>query len=255
MTRIVGIDLGTTNSLVAYMDGHQPKVIAGKNGQTKVPSIVGLTDNGLLVGEPAKEHLVRNPAKTIYSVKRFMGKSLQDISEELKYFPYEMQEKNGVIRMAIGEKTYSPPQVSAMILKELKRRAEEHLGEDISKAVITVPAYFNDSQRQATKDAGLIAGLEVLRIINEPTAASLAYGLQKKTQGIIAVYDLGGGTFDISILKLKDGIFEVLATNGNTHLGGDDLDQRFTDVFMKEIQDSFHLDPMELPLNYCKRFG
>ena len=247
MSRIVGIDLGTTNSLVAYMDGDQPKVIADQKGQAKVPSIVGMTDNGLLVGEPAKEHLVRNPARTIYSVKRFMGKSLEDISEELKYFPYTLQEKNGVIRIAIGDKTYSPPQVSAMILKELKRRAEEHLGENISKAVITVPAYFNDSQRQATKDAGLIAGLEVLRIINEPTAASLAYGLQKKTQGLIAVYDLGGGTFDISILKLKDGIFEVLATNGNTHLGGDDLDQRFTDVFMKEIKDAHGIDPSDFP--------
>ena len=247
MTRIVGIDLGTTNSLIGYMDGDQPIVIAGRNGQTKVPSIVGLMDNGLLVGEPAKEHLVRDPARTIYSVKRFMGKSLQDISEELKYFPYTLQEKNGVIRIAIGDKTYSPPQVSAMILKELKRRAEEHLREEISKAVITVPAYFNDSQRQATKDAGLIAGLEVLRIINEPTAASLAYGLQKKTQGLIAVFDLGGGTFDISILKLKDGIFEVLATNGNTHLGGDDLDQRFTDVFMKEIRDSYGIEPGNHP--------
>jgi molecular chaperone DnaK (HSP70) len=247
MSRIVGIDLGTTNSLIAYMDGDQPQVIAGPNGQAKVPSIVGMTDNGLLVGEPAKEHLLRDPARTIYSVKRFMGKSLEDISEELKYFPYTLQEKNGVIRIAIGDKTYSPPQVSAMILKELKRRAEEHLGENISKAVITVPAYFNDSQRQATKDAGLIAGLEVLRIINEPTAASLAYGLQRKTQGLIAVYDLGGGTFDISILKLKDGIFEVLATNGNTHLGGDDLDQRFTDVFMKEIKDAHGIEPGNHP--------
>ena len=236
-----------TNSLIGYMDGDQPKVIAGRNGETKVPSIVGMTDNGLLVGEPAKEHLLRDPARTIYSVKRFMGKSLQDISEELQYFPYSLQEKNGVIRIAIGEKTYSPPQVSAMILKELKRRAEEHLGEEISKAVITVPAYFNDGQRQATKDAGLIAGLEVLRIINEPTAASLAYGLQKKTQGLIAVYDLGGGTFDISILKLKDGIFEVLATNGNTHLGGDDVDQRFSDVFMKEIKEAYGLDPLKYP--------
>jgi Fe-S protein assembly chaperone HscA len=247
MSRIVGIDLGTTNSLIAYMDGDQPQVIAGPNGQAKVPSIVGMTDNGLLVGEPAKEHLLRDPARTIYSVKRFMGKSLEDISEELKYFPYTLQEKNGVIRIAIGDKTYSPPQVSAMILKELKRRAEEHLRENISKAVITVPAYFNDSQRQATKDAGLIAGLEVLRIINEPTAASLAYGLQRKTQGLIAVYDLGGGTFDISILKLKDGIFEVLATNGNTHLGGDDLDQRYTDVFMKEIKDSYGIAPGDHP--------
>jgi Fe-S protein assembly chaperone HscA len=217
------------------MDQEGPHVIPGPDGQTKVPSIVGMTDNGLIVGDPAKAHLIRDPSHTIYSVKRFMGKGLDDVKDELKYFPYHLHEKNGVIRIEIGDKTYSPPQVSAMILKELKRRAEEYLKEDISKAVITVPAYFNDSQRQATKDAGLIAGLEVLRIINEPTAASLAYGLQKKTQGLIAIYDLGGGTFDISILKLKDGIFEVLATNGDSHLGGDDLDQRLVDVLVKDI--------------------
>jgi len=245
MARIVGIDLGTTNSLVAYMDGDIPQVITGKQGEAKVPSIVGLTDNGLIVGEPAKEHLVRDPSRTIYSVKRFMGKSLADVSEELKYFPYALQEKGGVIRIQVGDKTYSPPQVSAMILKELKLRAEAHLGEEITKAVITVPAYFNDSQRQATKDAGLIAGLEVLRIINEPTAASLAYGLQKKTQGVIAVYDLGGGTFDISLLKLKDGIFEVLATNGNTHLGGDDLDRRLVQSVMKDIQEKHEIQVEE----------
>jgi Fe-S protein assembly chaperone HscA len=235
VSRIVGIDLGTTNSLVAFMDKEGPHVIPGPDGQTKVPSIVGLTDNGLIVGDPAKAHLIRDPSRTIYSVKRFMGKGLDDVRDELKYFPYHLHEKNGVIRIEIGEKTYSPPQVSAMILKELKRRAEEYLKEDISKAVVTVPAYFNDSQRQATKDAGLIAGLEVLRIINEPTAASLAYGLQKKTQGLIAIYDLGGGTFDISILKLKDGIFEVLATNGDSHLGGDDFDQRLVDVMVDDI--------------------
>ena len=235
MSRIVGIDLGTTNSLVAFMDKEGPHVIPGPDGQTKVPSIVGLTDNGLIVGDPAKAHLIRDPSHTIYSVKRFMGRGLDDVKDELKYFPYHLHEKNGVIRIEIGDKTYSPPQVSAMILKELKRRAEDYLKEDVSKAVITVPAYFNDSQRQATKDAGLIAGLEVLRIINEPTAASLAYGLQKKTQGLIAIYDLGGGTFDISILKLKDGIFEVLATNGDSHLGGDDFDQRLVDVLVDDI--------------------
>ena len=235
MSRIVGIDLGTTNSLIAYMDKGTPRIIPGPHGETMVPSIVGMTDNGFIVGDPAKAHLTRDPARTIYSVKRFMGKGLGDVKDELKYFPYSLHEKNGVIRIEVGEKTYSPPQVSAMILKELKRRAEEFLKEDISKAVITVPAYFNDSQRQATKDAGMIAGLEVLRIINEPTAASLAYGLQKKTQGVIAIYDLGGGTFDISILKLKDGIFEVLATNGDTHLGGDDFDQRLIDVLVQEI--------------------
>lgn len=247
MARIVGIDLGTTNSLVAYMDGDVPRVIQGKHDEAKVPSVVGLTDNGIIVGEPAKEHLVRDPSRTIYSVKRFMGKSLADVSEELKYFPYSLQEKNGVIRIQVGDKTYSPPQVSAMILKELKLRAEAHLREDITKVVITVPAYFNDAQRQATKDAGLIAGLEVLRIINEPTAASLAYGLQKKTQGVIAVYDLGGGTFDISLLKLKDGIFEVLATNGNTHLGGDDLDRRLVESVMKDLDANHGLKVEDLP--------
>ncbi len=235
MALIVGIDLGTTNSLVAHMANDGPRVIPGARGQAKVPSIVGLTDNGLLVGDPAKEYLVRDPSRTIYSVKRFMGKAVADVADELKYFPYTLQEKGSVIRIQVGEKTYSPPQVSAMILKELKLRAEAHLGEEITKAVITVPAYFNDSQRQATKDAGLIAGLEVLRIINEPTAASLAYGLQQNTQGYIAVFDLGGGTFDISILKLKDGIFEVLATNGNTHLGGDDFDRRLVDAVIRDI--------------------
>ncbi|MFM8551834.1 MAG: molecular chaperone DnaK [Nitrospiraceae bacterium] len=247
MVRILGIDLGTTNSLIAYMDGRTPRVIAGKHGRTMVPSVVAMTDNGLIVGDPAKEHLVRNPERTIYSVKRFMGKSLADVSEELKYFPYKLHEQGGVIRIQVGEKTYSPPQISAMILKELKLRAEAHLGEDVRQVVITVPAYFNDSQRQATKDAGMIAGLDVLRIINEPTAASLAYGLQQKTQGTIAVYDLGGGTFDISILKLKDGIFEVLATNGNTHLGGDDFDRTIVDLLLHEVQTTFGLDLARYP--------
>ncbi len=242
MARIVGIDLGTTNSLVAYMDAGQPKVIPGRNGRTLVPSVVAMTDNGLIVGDPAKEYLLRSPERTIYSVKRFMGKGLADVREELAYFPYTLHEQGGVIRIQIGEKSYSPPQISAMILKELKQRAEAYLGESITKAVITVPAYFNDSQRQATKDAGMIAGLEVLRIINEPTAASLAYGLQKRTQGMIAVYDLGGGTFDISILKLKNGIFEVLATNGDTHLGGDDFDRRTADLILKQVREQRRLD-------------
>lgn len=242
MTRIVGIDLGTTNSLIAYMDGKTPTVVPGRNGRTMVPSVVAMTDNGLIVGDAAKEHLVRNPERTIYSVKRFMGKGLADVQSEVPYFPYTLSEQGGVIRLRIGDKTYSPPQISAMILKELKQRAEAYLGESITKAVITVPAYFNDSQRQATKDAGMIAGLEVLRIINEPTAASLAYGLQQRTQGTIAVYDLGGGTFDISILKLKDGIFEVLATNGDTHLGGDDLDRVIVDVCLKEIHEQYGID-------------
>jgi molecular chaperone DnaK len=247
MARIVGIDLGTTNSLVAYMADGRPRVIPGRNERTMVPSVVAMTDNGLIVGDPAKEHLIRNPERTVYSVKRFMGKGLEDVQGELAYFPYSLTEQGGVIRIKLGEKSYSPPQISAMILKELKQRAEAHLGESITKAVITVPAYFNDSQRQATKDAGMIAGLEVLRIINEPTAASLAYGLQQKTQGTIAVYDLGGGTFDISILKLKNGIFEVLATNGDTHLGGDDFDRQVADLFVKEIREQHGLDLSAYP--------
>jgi molecular chaperone DnaK len=242
MARIVGIDLGTTNSLVAYMKNGTPTVIPGRDGRTMVPSVVAMTDNGLIVGDSAKEHLTRSSERTVYSVKRFMGKGMEDVQNELAYFPYSLTEQGGVIRIKLGEKSYSPPQISAMILKELKHRAEAHLGESITKAVITVPAYFNDSQRQATKDAGMIAGLEVLRIINEPTAASLAYGLQEKTQGTIAVYDLGGGTFDISILKLKNGIFEVLATNGDTHLGGDDLDRRIADLFLAEIRGAFGID-------------
>jgi molecular chaperone DnaK len=236
MARILGIDLGTTNSLIAYMDGHTPRVIPGRHGRTMVPSVVALTDNGLIVGDPAKDYLIRGSERTVYSVKRFMGRGLADVAEELKYFPYRLTEQGGVIRIQFGEKSYSPPQISAMILKELKLRAEAHLGEDVSKVVITVPAYFNDSQRQATKDAGMIAGLEVLRIINEPTAASLAYGLQQRTQGQIAVFDLGGGTFDISLLKLQNGIFEVLSTNGNTHLGGDDFDRVIAEHFLYEIQ-------------------
>ncbi len=236
MARIVGIDLGTTNSLVAYMKGKTPTVIAGPEGRTMVPSVVAYTPTGILVGDAAKEQLVHNPQHTVYSVKRFMGKGLTDVTQELQYFPFNLSEENGVIRIQIGDKKLTPPEISAMILKELKARAETFFGEEIRKAVITVPAYFNDSQRQATKDAGKIAGLDVARIVNEPTAASLAYGLQKRTQGTIAVYDLGGGTFDISVLKIKGGIFEVLATNGNTHLGGDDFDRLLVDVIMREIK-------------------
>lgn len=247
MARIFGIDLGTTNSLIAYMDGQTPRIIPGRHGRAMVPSVVALTDNGLIVGDPAKEHLIRGSERTVYSVKRFMGKGLADVAEELKYFPYRLTEQGGVIRIQLGEKSYSPPQISAMILKELKLRAEAHLGEDVSKVVITVPAYFNDSQRQATKDAGMIAGLEVLRIINEPTAASLAYGLQKRTQGQIAVFDLGGGTFDISILKLKNGIFEVLSTNGDTHLGGDDFDRVVADHFIQDIRARHGVDVHAFP--------
>ncbi|MCP9455524.1 MAG: molecular chaperone DnaK [Nitrospira sp.] len=247
MARIVGIDLGTTNSLIAYMNNGVPCVIPGPDGRTMVPSVVALTQQGLVVGDEAKAHLIRNPSRTIYSIKRFMGKALADVQEELAYFPYTLTEQGGVIRIQLNGKTYSPPQISAMILKELKQRAEAYLQEEITKAVITVPAYFNDSQRQATKDAGLIAGLDVLRIINEPTAASLAYGLQQKTQGMIAVYDFGGGTFDISILKLKNGIFEVLATNGDTHLGGDDIDRRIADWLLDDIHSTYGLDLRSYP--------
>src|SRR2546425_1177739 len=236
MARIVGIDLGTTNSLVAYMNGKTPTVIPGPDGRTLVPSIVASTPSGFLTGDAAKEQLVRNPEHTVYSVKRFMGKGLSDVTQELRYFPFKLTEQNGVIRLQIGNKSLTPPEISAMVLKELKARAEAFFGEEIRKAVITVPAYFNDSQRQATKDAGKIAGLEVVRIVNERPAASLAYGLQKRTQGIIAVYALGGGTSDHSTLKLKSGIFEVLATNGNTHPGGDAFDRRLVDVMMQDLK-------------------
>ncbi|HIO21387.1 MAG TPA: molecular chaperone DnaK [Nitrospirales bacterium] len=242
MSRIVGIDLGTTNSLVAYMEGDQPRVIPNAEGRVIVPSIVSFLETGYVVGDSAKEQLITNAEKTVYSIKRFMGLGLQDLRHELQYFPYTLAEQNSVVTVQIGSNEFTPPEISAMILKELKKRAETFLGEPITQAVITVPAYFNDAQRQATKDAGRIAGLHVARIVNEPTAASLAHGLQHKQQGLIAVYDLGGGTFDISILNLKDGIFEVLATNGNTHLGGDDFDRQIVQLMAKEIQNQFELD-------------
>ncbi len=243
MSKIVGIDLGTTNSLVAYMDGKEPKVIADREGRTLVPSVISVDDQGWIVGERAKQRLLTHPKTTVYSVKRLMGKGLADAQEERKYFPVSLIEKQpGIIQVELGPYRLTPPELSALILKEVKQRAEEFLGSTVTQAVITVPAYFNDSQRQATKDAGRIAGLDVLRIVNEPTAACLAYGLQTKKQGVIAVYDLGGGTFDISILKVKEGIFEVLSTNGNTHLGGDDLDQRLMELVLKEIQQEFSLD-------------
>jgi chaperone protein DnaK len=236
MSRIVGIDLGTTNSLVAYMEDGFPKVIPDREGQVLLPSVVAFTPGGQLVGESAKRQLVKNPGQTVYSVKRFMGKGYDDVKEELRYFPFQILPSHEMVRMKVGDREVTPPEVSALILKALKERAEAHFGEPVEKAVITVPAYFNDSQRQATKDAGRIAGLEVLRIVNEPTAASLAYGLHKLKEGRLAVYDLGGGTFDISILRVKDGIFEVLATNGNTHLGGDDFDRALVDWILAEIQ-------------------
>ncbi len=236
MSRIVGIDLGTTNSLVAYMGGGFPRVIPDAEGRVLLPSVVAFTADGTLVGDAAKRQLVRNPTQTIYSVKRFMGKGYEDVKGELRHFPFHVLPSKDVVRIRVGEREVTPPEVSAIILRALKERAEAHLGEPVTKAVITVPAYFNDSQRQATKDAGRIAGLEVLRIVNEPTAASLAYGLHRLKQGTVAVYDLGGGTFDISILKVKDGIFEVLATSGNTHLGGDDFDRAIVDWLLADIK-------------------
>ena len=231
MSRIVGIDLGTTNSLVAYVDGAGvPRVIPDQEGRKLLPSIVAYTPNGVVVGEAARRQLARNSARTVYSVKRFMGRGWDDVREEARHVPFEIVPNAEVVRIRVGDREVTPPEVSAQVLRALKLQAEVHLGEPIEQAVITVPAYFNDAQRQATKDAGRIAGLDVLRIVNEPTAASLAYGLQKLAQGLIAVYDLGGGTFDISILRVKDGIFEVLATNGNTHLGGDDFDRAMVAV-------------------------
>ena len=235
--RIIGIDLGTTNSLAAFMDLTGPEIIPGPDGSRMVPSIVSLADDGsFIVGEPARRLLIDRPDRTVYSVKRLMGRGRADVEEELKLFPFRIAEDSEqVIRLKLGDRTFTPPEISAQILKELKRRAEAYLGEEVTQAVITVPAYFNDAQRQATRDAGRIAGLEVLRLVNEPTAASLAYGLDKRREGIIAVYDLGGGTFDISILRLHEGIFEVLATNGDTHLGGDDIDNRLLSIALEDI--------------------
>jgi molecular chaperone DnaK len=237
MSRIVGIDLGTTNSLVAYVDGGGvPRVIPDVEGRKLLPSIVAYTPNGVVVGEAARRQLARNPARTVYSVKRFMGRGWEDVREEARHVPFEIVPSAEVVTIRAGEREVTPPEVSAQILRALKLQAEAHLGEPVERAVITVPAYFNDAQRQATKDAGRIAGLDVLRIVNEPTAAALAYGLQRLAQGVIAVYDLGGGTFDISILRVKDGVFEVLATNGNTHLGGDDFDLAVVQWLLEDVK-------------------
>ncbi len=232
---VVGIDLGTTNSLVAFMDLTGPVVIPGSDGGNLVPSVVWAGDD-VVVGSPACAKLIDDPARSVYSVKRLMGRGVADIQDELKLFPFRVDEgSESVIRLRLGEKVFTPPEISAFILRKLRQNAEAYLGQPVTQAVITVPAYFNDAQRQATKDAGRIAGLEVLRLVNEPTAASLAYGLDKRQDGIIAVYDLGGGTFDISILKLHQGIFEVLATNGDTHLGGDDIDNRLVRIALEDI--------------------
>jgi Fe-S protein assembly chaperone HscA len=242
MSRIVGIDLGTTNSLVAHVEGGIPRVIPDAEGRALLPSIVAWTGNGVVVGEAARRQLARNSARTVYSVKRLMGRGYDDVKDELARLPFEVTPQAEVVSIRIGDRSVTPPEVSAHVLRALKQRAETHFGEPVEQAVITVPAYFNDAQRQATKDAGRIAGLEVLRIVNEPTAAALAYGLQKLSQGIIAVYDLGGGTFDISILRVKDGVFEVLATNGNTHLGGDDFDRAMVDWLLADIQSRHQVD-------------
>ena len=244
--RIVGIDLGTTNSLVAFMQGDTPVVIPGDDGLNLVPSVVALdANNQPVIGNAARNSLIETPERAVYSIKRLMGRGVEDIQEELKLFPFRLaddMQAGEVLRITLGDKTFTPPEISALILRQLKRNAERFFGGPVTKAVITVPAYFNDAQRQATKDAGRIAGLEVLRLVNEPTAASLAYGLDKKQNGIVAVYDLGGGTFDISILKLHDGIFEVIATNGDTHLGGDDIDNLLITIALDDIRGDLALD-------------
>lgn len=254
MGKIIGIDLGTTNSVVAVMEGNSPVVIANSEGSRTTPSMVGFTKSGeRVVGQAAKRQAVTNPKKTIYSIKRFMGRRYEEVPEEISMVPYQVvpSDDGNSVRVVIDDKKYSPPEISAMILQKMKQTAEEYLGQKVTEAVITVPAYFNDAQRQATKDAGEIAGLKVMRIINEPTAAALAYGLDKKGKNMtIAVYDLGGGTFDISILELGDNVFEVKSTNGDTHLGGDNFDQRLIDYladeFMKQEGIDLRKDPMAL---------
>ncbi len=244
MSKVIGIDLGTTNSVVAVLEGGDPKVIANAEGGRTTPSVVAFSKDGeRLVGQVAKRQAVTNPENTVFSIKRFMGRKYGEVSEEQKMVPYKVVEaSNGDARVSVGGKMYSPPEISAQILQKLKQAAEDYLGEKVTKAVITVPAYFNDSQRQATKDAGQIAGLEVLRIVNEPTAAALAYGLDKKKDETIAVYDFGGGTFDISVLEVGEGVVEVKATNGDTHLGGDNLDQRVIEWIVAEFKKDQGID-------------
>ena len=244
MGKIVGIDLGTTNSVVAVMEGNEPKVILNEEGSRTTPSVVGFTKDGeILVGQVAKRQAIANPTNTVFSVKRFMGRSFDEVSEEMKMVPYKVVKgtKNDVL-IDVGGKKYTPPEISAMILQKLKKSAEAYLGEPVTEAVITVPAYFNDTQRQATKDAGKIAGLDVKRIINEPTASALAYGLDKEKDHMIAVYDFGGGTFDVSILEVGDNVVEVKSTNGDTHLGGDNLDQKLIDWLVAEFKKDQGID-------------
>src|ERR1700683_43707 len=243
MGKIIGIDLGTTNSCVAVMEGGEPKVIANEEGGRTTPSVVGFTKTGeRLVGQVAKRQAITNPENTVYSIKRFMGRRFNEVTEEIKMVPYKVVQSGDNVAVLAQGKEYTPPQVSALILQKLKKAAEDYLGEKVTEAVITVPAYFNDAQRQATKDAGKIAGLEVKRIINEPTAAALAYGLDKGKEEKIAVFDLGGGTFDVSILQLGDGVFEVLSTNGDTHLGGEDFDMRIVNHFVEQFKKESGID-------------
>jgi len=244
MGKIIGIDLGTTNSCVAIMEGGQPVVIPNSEGQRTTPSIVAFTDKGeRLVGQPAKNQMITNPENTVYSIKRFMGRRIDEVREEIRRVPFTVTDAGNDLRVEIRDARYSPPEISAAVLQKMKKTAEDFLGEPLTEAVITVPAYFNDAQRQATKDAGRIAGLEVKRIVNEPTAAALAYGLDKGgREETIAVYDLGGGTFDISILELGDGVFEVKSTNGDTHLGGDDFDQRIIEWVVEEFKKENGID-------------
>ncbi len=249
MSKIIGIDLGTTNSCVAVIEGGEPVVIPNSEGARTTPSVVAFTKTGeRLVGAAAKRQAVTNPKRTVYSIKRFMGRRFDEVTHERQLVPYEVLPEADHVKVKTDEKLYSPQEISAMILQKMKQSAEDYLGEKVTQAVITVPAYFNDTQRQATKDAGEIAGLKVLRIINEPTAAALAYGLDKKKHEVIAVYDLGGGTFDISILDLGDGVFEVKSTNGDTHLGGDDWDQRVIDYLADEFKKSESIDLRKDPM-------
>ncbi|MEO8876757.1 MAG: Hsp70 family protein, partial [Polyangiaceae bacterium] len=244
MGKIIGIDLGTTNSVVAIMEGREPKVIVNEEGSRITPSVVAWDDKGeVLVGQIAKRQAVTNPENTIFSSKRFIGRRFEEVGEELKRVPYSAEKAaNGDTAFLIRGKKLSPPEVSAKVLMKLKKAAEDYLGEKVTEAVITVPAYFNDAQRQATKDAGRIAGLEVKRIVNEPTAAALAYGLDKKSDEVIAVYDFGGGTFDISILEVGDNVVQVISTNGDTHLGGDDIDNLIIDWMAAEFKKSSGVD-------------
>ncbi len=244
MSKVIGIDLGTTNSVVAIMEGGEPVVITNSEGGRTTPSVVGFAKDGnRLVGQVAKRQAVTNPENTVYSIKRFMGRRYDEVTDELKQVPYKVEKQaNGDVRIKTGDKEYSPPEISAMILQKLKQAAEDYLGQKVTQAVITVPAYFNDAQRQATKDAGKIAGLDVLRIVNEPTAAALAYGLDKKKDETIAVFDFGGGTFDISVLEVGEGVVEVKSTNGDTHLGGDDIDERLIQWISEEFKKDQGID-------------